>query len=90
VAFGLGARWAANCAGVTVGQGALECLRHEVGGKVQVVEHIDARAVVTLRAKSIDVAGRLARRAPRLHRKSTSLSPYRVRSSTWPAARSRS
>jgi electron transfer flavoprotein alpha subunit len=55
VAFGLGARWATNCVGVTVEAGALRCVRNEVGGKVQVVEAIDGQAVVTLRPKSVDV-----------------------------------
>jgi len=55
VAFGLGARWATNCVGVTVEAGALRCLRNEVGGKVQVVEDIDGQAVVTLRPKSVDI-----------------------------------
>ncbi len=55
VAFGLGARWATNCVGVTVEAGVLRCLRNEVGGKVQVVEAITGQAVVTLRPKSVDV-----------------------------------
>lgn len=55
VAFGLGARWATNCVGVTVEAGALRCLRNEVGGKVHVVEDIDGQVVVTLRPKSVDV-----------------------------------
>ncbi len=55
VAFALGARWATNCVGVTVEAGVLRCQRHEVAGKVQLVESIDGLAVVTLRPKSVDV-----------------------------------
>ena len=68
VAFGLGARWATNCVGVTVEAGTLRCLRNEVGGKVQVVEDIEGQAVVTLRPKSVDVPPPRPGREPELVR----------------------